>query len=73
MTRNLNLELNQYSNDDIDTGTYVCAYVRKRVRVSESIIEPESRARKVMMTQYHRYTFYIPRTHLYSSRCRGPF
>ena len=51
----------------------MCAYVRKRVRVSESIIEPESRARKVMMTQYHRYTFYIPRTHLYSSRCRGPF
>ena len=51
MNRNLNLELNQCSNDDIDTGTSVCAYVRKRVRVSESIIEPESRARKVMMTQ----------------------
>ena len=58
--------------------------IRKRVRVSESIIEPESRARKVMITQttvdnnYHNYrihlhAFYIPHTHLFSSRCRGAY
>ncbi len=45
------------------------------------MIEPESRARKVMMTQttvdnvigIYLHAFYIPRTHLFSSRFRGAY